>query len=398
MSLDIARIRGLVPALGDGWVRFDASAGMQAPEQVVSAVTAALRAPQAAPGGVFPASRRAAALEDAARAAFADLVGGDPAGVVLGPHPAVLVARLADALGESWLLGDEIVVSRLDAAAHVAPWLAVAQRRGAGVRWAEIEIETCELPAWQFEELVEGKVRVVALTAASAQVGTRPAVAPIAAAARGQDALVVVDLSTAAAFGPQDLDELGADVVALDGSAWGGPPVAALVFRDPTVLDRLPACSSDPSAQGARRLEIGALPVAELAGLVASIDHLAALDETATGTRRERLLTSMTSLAEHHDALLEDLLDGLRGTAVTVIGSAQRRVPLLSLTHDAVKASDAVEHLAERGFCTFADAGDQGVLAHLGSAEIGGVIRIGFAHYTTRAEVHALIEALRSLS
>jgi cysteine desulfurase family protein (TIGR01976 family) len=398
VSLDVGRIRGLVPALGDGWVRFDAAAGMQVPEQVVSAVTAALRAPHALPGGVFPASRRAEAVEAEARTAVADVVGAAPAGVVLGPDPAVLLARLADALSAGWQLGDQVVVSRLDEAAHVAPWLGAAHRRGVGVRWAEIEIETCELPTWQFEELFDGPVRVVALTAASAQVGTRPEVATVAEQAREREVLTVVDLAAAAAYGPQDIGSLDADVVALDAAAWGGPPLGALVFRDPSLLDELPSCSPDPSAQGARRLELGPLPTAQLAGLTASVEHLASLDEAAEGTRRERLLASMTALEEYHAQLVSDLLDGLWATPVSVIGRPVRRVPLLSVAHGSVKAADAVNHLAEHGICAFADTGDRGVLGHLGSAEIGGVIRIGFGHYTTRAEVAQLVDALTSLS
>jgi cysteine desulfurase len=398
VSLDVGRIRGLVPALGDGWVRFDATAGMQAPEHVISAVTAALRAPHAAPGGVFPASQRSAEIDRAAREAVADVVGGDPAGVVLGPDVAVLIGRIAEALSADWQLGDQIVVSRLDDTAHVAPWLSAAQRRGAAARWAEIEIETCELPAWQFGELLDSPVRVVALAAASAQVGTRPEIASIAELAHAAGALVVVDLSAAAAFGPQDLDTLGADVVALDPTAWGGPSVGALVFRDPRLLDGLPSCSPDPAADGAHRFELSPLPTARLAGLVASVEHLAGLDESATGSRRARLLASMAALEEHQDRLVADLLDGLWGTPVTVIGRPARRVPLLSLTHEAVKAEDVVVHLAARGICAFADAGDQGLLSHLGSAEIGGVVRIGFAHYTSRAEVTQLVDALLSVS
>lgn len=397
VSLDVGRVRGLVPALGDGWVRFDATAGMQVPEPVVSAVTAALRAPHAAPGGVFPASQRAAAVEEEARAAIADVVGASPSGVVLGPHPAVLLAQLADALSDDWRLGDQVVVSRLDEPAHIAPWLRAAKRHGLGLRWAEIEIETCELPAWQYDELLDAPVRVVAVTGASAHVGTRPAVAEIADRARAAEALVVVDLSTAAAYAPYDIDALGADVVALDAAAWGGPPVGALVFREPALLDELPACSADPAARGARRLELGPLPTAQLAGLTASVEHLAQLDENAEGTRRGRLLASMAALEEYQARLVSDLLDGLWASPVTVIGRPVRRVPQLSLTHAAVKPADAVANLAERGFCVFADPGDQGVLAHLGTAEIGGAIRVGLGHYTTRGEVAALVEALLSL-
>ncbi|MDN5748156.1 MAG: aminotransferase class V-fold PLP-dependent enzyme [Pseudonocardia sp.] len=81
------------------------------------------------------------------------------------PRPRALLCRLADAVGDTWNEGDEIVVSRLDDTANVAPWTWVARRRGVSVRWAEIDIESCELPAWQFDDLLTGGTRVVAVTA-----------------------------------------------------------------------------------------------------------------------------------------------------------------------------------------------------------------------------------------
>ena len=72
-------------------------------------------------------------LEYEARNAVADLVGADPRGVVLGPDRAVLLDRLAEAVGNTWILGDEIVVTRLDDVANVTPWVRTAQRRGAAV-------------------------------------------------------------------------------------------------------------------------------------------------------------------------------------------------------------------------------------------------------------------------
>ncbi|MHA6792023.1 aminotransferase class V-fold PLP-dependent enzyme [Pseudonocardia bannensis] len=399
MAFDVARVRGLIPALGDGWVHLDATGGMHVPEQVASATLQAVRAPVSVPGGVFPASLHAEEIEDAARAAVADLVAGDPRGVVLGPNTAVLLHRLAEAVSETWVLGDEVVVSRLDDVANVAPWLRSAQRKGVGVRWAEIDIETCELPDWQFDELLDGSARVVALTAASAQVGTRPEIAKIAARTQERGVLLVVDAHAAAPYGPLDIAALGADVVAVDAAAWGGPQVGALVFRTPALLDRLASCSLEPSAHGPRRLEIGPHSGPQLAALVASIEHLAELDETAGGTRRERLLASMAEVKAYQASLLATLLVELRTrTGAIVLGDPMRRIPMLSFTHTSVKAPDVVEHLAERGICAFADPGDHGVLAHLGSAEVGGVVRIGLAHYTNVTEVEALVSAVAELN
>ena len=215
MAFDVARVRGLFPALGDGWVHLDSPAGMQVPEQVATAVSTALRAPVSGPGGIFPASQRAEAIVEAARRAVADLVGVDPAGVVLGPSSAVLLQRLADALGDGWMLGDEVVVSRLDHPANVAPWQRAAQRSGSSVRWAEVDIETCELPAWQYDDLISPRTKVVAITAASGAVGTRPDLRRIADQAKQAGSMVVVDASAAAPFIPLDITSMNADVVAV---------------------------------------------------------------------------------------------------------------------------------------------------------------------------------------
>lgn len=395
MAFDVARVRGLFPALGDGWVHLDAAAGMQIPEQVAMAVATALRAPVSAPGGVFPSSARGVAIVEAARRCVADLVGVDPAGVVLGPSLPDLFQRLADALGAHWMLGDEIVLSRLDHQANVSPWVRAAQRCGATVRWAEVDIETCELPSWQYDELMSRRTRVVAVTAASTAVGTRPEVAKIAETARSAGAMVVVDASGAAPFVPLDATVMGADVMAVSGSAWGGPQVSALAFRDPRVLDSLPSCSLDPDAQGAQRLEPGPHAYALLAGLVASVDYLAGLDDTALGPRRERLLTSLGSVKAYQAGLMSHLTRELRALPhVMVIGDAMRRVPVMAFTMSGRKSWDVVQMLADSGVCAFADPGHHGVFATLGVGEVGGAVRVGLAHYTTAAEVEALVQAL----
>jgi cysteine desulfurase family protein (TIGR01976 family) len=398
MALDVARIRGLFPALGDGWIHLDAPAGMQIPEQVATAVSMALRAPVSGPGGVFPASQRAQAIVDAARRAVADLVGAEPAGVVLGPSAAVLLARLADALGAGWLIGDEVVVSRLDHPSNTAPWQQAAQRCGGIARWAEVDIETCELPAWQYDELVTARTKAVAITAASGAVGTRPDLHRIAETARHAGALVIVDASSAAPFLPVDMATLGADIVVLSASAWGGPPVGALVFRDPALIDRLPSCSLEPGAKGPERLELGPHPYPLLAGLVASVDYLGELDDAAAGPRRERVLTSMGSMKAYQAGLLAGLISELRSLRhVMVIGDAMRRVPVFAFAVAGVRAEDAVEHLAKRGICAFADNGHNGVFAALGVGEVGGAVRVGLAHYTNTGEVDQLIRGIDEL-
>ena len=398
MPFDVARVRGLTPAIGDGWVHLDAPTGAQCPEQVALTMGTAVRAPISPPGEAFPASQRAEVIEDAARQAVADLVGADPRGVVLGPGREVLLSRLAEALAPSWQLGDQIVLSRLDDVANIAPWQHAADARGIGVRWAEIEIETCELPDWQYDELLAGPVKLVAVTAGSEHVGSRPRVASIAERAHRGGALVVVDGYAAAACGPLRMDEVGADVLALTASAWGGPQCGALVFADPALLDRLPSCSLDPLATGPERLEVGPHCYPLLAGLVASIDYLSTLDDEAQGERPDRLATSMRSVAEYQRELMDKLIYELKFVPrITIVGDPSGGVPALAFTHDGRKAQDVAAYLADRGVCAVADMGDHGVLEHLGSGEVGGVVRVGLAHYITSSEIDQLARALNEM-
>src|ERR1700741_2056702 len=80
---------------------------------------------------------------------------------------------------------------------------------------------------------------------------------------------VVVDHSAAAPYRLLDVKETDADVVAVNALGWGGPPIGALVFRDPAMISTFGSISSDPSAVGPARLETGAHQYGLLAGVVA---------------------------------------------------------------------------------------------------------------------------------
>ena len=227
-GLDVARVRGLFPALADGFVHADGPQGRWCPSPWRTPSAPAMRMPMAPRGGVFPASGRTEALVSGARTAVADLVGGVPAGVVLGPDMTTLTWTLARALARTWRAGDEIVLSRLDHDANIRPWLHLAEEVGVEVRWAEVDIETGELPSWQYDELLTRRTRLVALTAASNAIGTCPDVRAITARAHEVGALTFVDAVHAAPHLFLDQRELGADFLALSAYKWGGPHVGAL--------------------------------------------------------------------------------------------------------------------------------------------------------------------------
>jgi cysteine desulfurase family protein (TIGR01976 family) len=334
---------------------------------------------------------------EAARAAVADLFNADPAGVVLGADRAILLSSLAEASSSRAGLGYEVIVSRLDNEANIAPWLRAAHRYGAKVKWAEVDIETGELPTWQWESLIGKSTRLVAITAASGTLGTVTDLRAMTKLVHDVGGLVVVDHSAAAPYRLLDVKETDADVVAVNAVGWGGPPIGAIVFRDPSLINSFSSVSTNPQATGPARLEVGLHQFGLLAGVVASIEYLAALDETARGSRRERLSLSMQSAALYLNRIFDYLMVSLRSLPlVMIIGSPEARIPVVSFALHEVPAQRVVQRLADNGILAIADQSSR-VLDVLGANDIGGAVTVGLAHYSTTTEVDQLVRALASL-
>jgi len=399
MAFDVARVRAAYPALADGDAHLDGAAGTQVPAAVADAIAGAWRAGIGNLGGAFPGSERSRRLVAECRRAFADLVGGDPGGVVLGPNMTTLTYRLAGALAAAWGPGDEVVVSRLDHDANVRPWVQAAARAGATVRWAEVDLATGELPAGQYDALLSGRARLVAVTAASNVLGTRPDVAAITARAHAAGALTYVDGVHAAAHGPVDLAALGADFLATSAYKWSGPHVGA-VAADPGLLSGLhpDKLASSPDAVP-ERFELGTPPFADYAGVVAAVDHLAALDPRAGGTRRARLVASTTAAEAHEQELFGELLAGLDAMEhVRTFGRAPRRTATAYFTVAGRTPRAVAEQLAARGVNVWNGHNYAWELTGaLGIRDAGGAVRAGLVHYNDRTDVDRLLDGLAEL-
>ena len=139
MTFDVSRVRAAYPALSDGHAYLDGAGGTQVPTAVIEAIAGTYRSGIGNAGGAFPASGRADSIVAGCRRAIADLTGAEPDGVILGPNMTTLTYRLADTMSRQWGPGDEVVVSRLDHDANVRPWVQAAARSSATVRWAEVD-------------------------------------------------------------------------------------------------------------------------------------------------------------------------------------------------------------------------------------------------------------------
>ena len=395
----ISELRADFPSLAEGLVHLDGPAGTQVPAPVADAVAGAFRVALANQGGAFVSAERTDAVVAAARDALADLVGADPRGVVLGPNMTTLTFRFADTFAAGWGAGDEVVVTRLDHDANVRPWVLAAERAGATVRWADVDPGTCELPLEQFDDLIGPRTRLVAVTAASNAVGTRPAVRAIADRAHAVGALAFVDGVHATPHGPIDVEALGADLYAFSTYKLFGPHLGAVV-ADPELLETLHPAKLRPAPSGVPgRFEQGTGTFELMAALPALVDWLAALTD-ATAPRRERVLAAMTEIARYEDTLFGGVLSGLQELeGVTVHGAAADRTPTLSFRIDGWHPRAIAEQLGEQGICTWdGDYYATELMERLGVQATGGAVRIGLAPYTTAEELDRFLQAVAELA
>jgi cysteine desulfurase family protein (TIGR01976 family) len=392
VTFDVARVRGLYPTLGARIAYLDGNFSALQPETVIRAIITTLRSAPAQPGSQSARSQRAAISVHNARRAIGDLVGAAPDCVVLGANVTVLIQQFAAVIGHEWRLGDEVVLSRLDHDSALRPWLNAAKTTGAVVRWAEVDIETGELPEWQYDRLITRRTRLVTVSVANLATGVVPNVRRIADLAHAMGALVVVDAGAALPHMPLDITALGADLIAIAVEGFGGPTLGAMVARE-GLLYELDELSPEPVPQ---RYEVGALPVEVLDGVVAAVDHLAGLDEWATGSRRDRLVASLRAAGEYERQLFAVLERRLRAApGVTVLGSPAHRVPLVSFAVEGRKAAEVGDYLKFRGVSVWTGAtGMSHFMNTLGADELGGTVHAGLMPHTTWAEIEQLAAAL----
>jgi cysteine desulfurase family protein (TIGR01976 family) len=396
--IDIGALRAHFPALRSGTAYFDGPGGSQVPDTVIDAVADTFRAGIANRGRVTAAERVADDTVLAARAAMADLLGAEAGGIVFGRSMTALTFEMARTLAATWAPGDEIVVTRLDHDANIRPWLIAAQRAGVTVRWAEFDAASAELPVANVAAVISGRTRLVAVTAASNLLGTRPDVAAISATAHLAGALTYVDAVHATAHGPIDMAELGADLLVCSPYKFFGPHCGVLAGR----VDLLATLHPDkllPSSDAVpERFELGTLPYELMAGTTAAVDFLASLAGQAhrvAGDRRQQLLAAWGSLDEHEQRLRQRIEAGLAELPGVIVHSrAARRTPTLLLTFADHSPEQAYRFLAERG--VNAPAGSFYAIEasrFLGLGD-GGGLRIGLAPYNSDADVDRLLAGL----
>ncbi len=407
---DLTWIRAQFPALaqevnGHPAVFFDGPGGTQVPQRVIDAVADYLIHHNANTHGAFATSRRTDETIDAARAAMADLLGCAADEVVFGPNMTTLTFAISRAFGRDIRPGDEIVLTRLDHDANVAPWKAL-EAQGAVIRMVDIDTEECTLDMADMARAIGPRTKLVAVGYASNAVGTINDVATITRMAHAVGALVYIDAVHYAPHGPIDVQALDCDFLACSPYKFFAPHMGALYGKREHLARLRPYKVRPASDDIPDRWETGTKNHEGLAGVTAAIEYLAELGQRIkpAATRRAALVQAMEAIKAYERGLSERLIAGLLAIpGLTFYGISDparfdMRTPTVAVRLAGRTPRELAEALGRRGiFCWDGNYYAINLTERLGVEADGGMLRIGLVHYNTAEEIDRLLEALNEL-
>ena len=401
---DVQAVRQHFPALSERYdgkpaVFFDNPGGTQVHESVIRAMTDYMTRRNANTHGVFATSRLSDATLDEARQAAADLLGAAPAEIVFGNNMTSLTFALGRSLAAEFGPDDEIVVTRLDHDANVAPWLMLAEDTGAQVRWADVDVENCTLDMQHLQSLINARTRLVAVGYASNAVGTINDVQTIIGWAKAVGAYSYIDAVQYAPHGLIDVKALDCDFLACSAYKFFGPHVG-IQYGKREHLERLRAYRVRPAGEELPgKWETGTKNHEGLAGAAAAIDYIAGLGVSYGGVaghapRRDKLAAAWQVVGVYEQQLLDRLITGLKSIPrVRIYGITDRmewdkRVATVSIRKEGLTPEALATKLAEQNiFVWNGNFYALSISERLGVEQSGGLVRIGLAHYNTIEEV-----------
>jgi cysteine desulfurase family protein (TIGR01976 family) len=383
--LDVAAVRARFSALDRAVAFFDGPGGTQCPDEVIDAIAHYLREDNANVSAPYATSQRTDALVARAHERGALFLGCEPGEVAFGQSMTSLNFLLTRALARELEAGDEVLVTRLDHDANVAPWLALAEDAGIIVRFVDVH-EDLSLDLDDLAAKRTSRTRVVAFPAAANSVGTSPDVRRVIELAHEADALAWVDAVHYGPHGPIDVAAWGCDVLICSPYKFFGPHMGMAYGREELLRAWRPykvrPAADEPVG---RRFELGTCQHELFAGFVAAVDYVDSLGWEA--------------IQAHERALGERFLDGLpEGIVLHGIRTMEGRVPTFCFSVPDRTAKSVAEHLSARDVAVWwGNYYALETIRRLGLDEVDGAVRAGIVHYNTAEEVDRLLAGLAEL-
>ena len=289
--------------------------------------------------------------------------------------------------------GDEIILSAMEHHANIIPWQVVAEEKGAKIRVIPMN-DRGELIIEEYENLLNERTKIVAITHVSNSLGTINPVKEMIATAHKFGVPVLVDGAQAIPHFPVDVQDLDADFYTFSGHKMFAPTGSGILYGKKEFLDKMPPYQTGGSmirtvtfekttyAGLPEKFEAGTPAIAAGIGLGAAIDYLNSIDFETAARYEHELLEYAT-----------EKLSNIEG--VKIIGTAKEKASVISFTIENVHPHDIGTILDQQGIAI--RAGHHCAQPVMQFFDVPATARVSLAFYNTREEIDKLAAAVQKV-
>ena len=399
-ALDVAKIRRDFPILHrkigrKPLVYLDSAATAQKPKQVIDAVTQYYSEYNAnIHRGIHQLSEEATVAFEEARQKFAHFVGARTAKEIVFVRNATEAMNLVVLCWARMTLktGDHVLLTEMEHHSNIVPWLILKKERDITIDYVSVNEEG--LLDWRsFEEQIEKRPKIVAMTHVSNTLGTINPIKNMTRVAHKIGAIVVIDAAQSVPHMPFNVADLSCDFAAISGHKMLAPSGIGMLYGKYALLDQMEPLMGggemikEVHLHEARwndlpwKFEAGTPNIEGAIGLGAAVDYLSNL-----GMQRIRLHEKdITEYALHQ-------LGTVKGMRLYGTRNIEKRGGVVSFNLGDIHAHDVATVLDTQGIAI--RSGHHCAQPLMERLDVPATSRASFYIYNTKKEVDILVGAL----
>ena len=407
VKLDIDFIRRHFPQIQDEpeFVFCANAGGSYVAQPVIDSLDHYNRHTRVQPYSQYNSSRAAGRAMDRARSGWSQALNIGENELTIGPSTSINSYVMAQALGDDWGPGDEIVVTQQDHEANHGVWRRKAEAQGAMVKEWPVDPLTGLLDPDELFPLLGERTRWVFFTQCSNIIGTVNPVAAIVTGVRQRcGAKVCVDAVSYAPHHIPDLKALDVDMYMFSLYKVFGPHQGLMYLRAELQESIVPQSHYFVRGDSHKRFNPAGPQHAQVAACQGVLDYFGELYRRHGGAEPASAAAMMQSLhvlvAAHEARLAAPLLDYLaHSPQVRLLGKPHckdgDRVATIAFKPQGKSSGEVATSLQAQGI-----GAEQGhfyahrLMTNLGIDPEDGVVRISLVHYNTGSEVDRILVAL----
>ncbi|MFC6097330.1 aminotransferase class V-fold PLP-dependent enzyme [Flavobacterium qiangtangense] len=289
--------------------------------------------------------------------------------------------------------GDEVMVSALEHHSNIVPWQMLCERTGAKLTIIPMD-ENGELIFSEFEKLLSGKTKIIAVNHISNALGTINPIKKIIEKAHQFGTAVLIDGAQATPHVKPDVQELDCDFYVFSGHKICGPTGTGILYGKEEWLNKLPPYQGGGEmikevtfekttyAELPHKFEAGTPNIAGGIVLGTAIDYLNEV--------------GFDNITKYEHELLEygtKRLSEIEGLKIYGPKSLDNKTSVISFNVGNIHPYDIGTIVDKLGIAV--RTGHHCAQPIMNFFSIPGTIRASFSFYNTKEEIDALVEAVK---